>query len=785
MKTERILISPISEVRGESPDFNLRETFLKYLYHWPLFLVGVLLALILAFLYVRYSVPVYEVKAKLLIKDEKQGGDQSADDIRRMDLFKSSRIVENEIEVLRSKTLMQKVVNKLQLWTSYEKVGQVHNLDYYDRKPFRFSLINASAGIPEGSFEVIVKDNENFTLIDKEGEERTCKFGAAVSNGMGTWRLDTTANLQNCIGEKIRLSFRDPEEAAESYTSKITTEKVNKEASVITVAIEDKVLNRGKDVMSSLIDAYNEAAANEKRQLAEKALQFIDERLSSLSGELTGVEKDFEGFRSSRGITDVSSEANLYLENVKSNDIQLNDVNVKLNIITDIERFVNSGKANAAPATLGLSDPGLISNINRLMELQLQKDKLLATTPEGNPMFEPINNQISTARAAIRDNIQSMKSSLLSAKRQLNSNNSRFESSIKDIPGQERKYVSIKRQQSVKENLFIYLLQKKEEASLSYAQTLTSSRVVDYSYEKNEKKKLSFAVAFFLGLIVPAGLVYGRGLINNRVTSSHELEETAVPLLGEIAYADTQDVVVVKDTERSLISEQFRALRTNLLYLHGDRERGRVTLLTSSIPSEGKSFVSLNVGTALASSGRKTVILELDFRKPKIAEYLNIGEGKGLSEYLSGDAGRDEIISPLPNEPDLYIMKTGALPLNPTKLLDQKRMDELIAWLRTEFDDIIIDTPPVYLVIDAMILARLADVTLYIVRQDVTLKEHLNYIKQIGKQAKFKKLNLIFNAVRMDGKYGYGYSQNYGYYTSASASGKGYNGALKKLINRL
>lgn len=786
MNEDRILISPISEIKGGNADFNFRETLSRYLFHWPLFLLVMLVALGMAFLYVRYSEPLYDIRAKLLIKDDRKEQPQAGNDLKRMDVFGSSKIIENEVEILRSRKLIQRVVNELQLWTRYEKVGRVHNQDYYDKTPVKFTLLEPAGNPVKESFDVIIKSPETFMLIGKDGATKEFSYSDRLRNKLGLWRLDTTAAVKDCIGYVIRVTIQDPELVADQYVGRLKTEKVNKEASVIEISIEDQVLLRGKEVLNRLVTAYNDATAEEKRKIAEKALHFIDERLAALSGELNNVEKDFEGFRSSRGITDVSSEAKLYLENVRSNDIQMNDVDVKLKVISDIERFVNTNKAgSSAPATLGISDPVLISNINRVMDLQMQKDKLLATVPEGNPMFDPLNKQINTAKAAIRGNIASLKSSLQSAKHQLNSNNSRFESSIRNIPGQEREFVSIKRQQSVKENLYIYLLQKREEAALSYAQTLTASETVDYAYDQNEKKKLTFTIAFLLGLIIPAGVVYGRGLINNSVTTSRELEETSVPVLSELMFMDTEDVVVVKESERSILAEQFRAMRTNLLFLHERKESGRVTLVTSSIPAEGKSFVAVNLGTALASSGRKTIILELDFRKPKISAYLGLKEDKGLSEYLTGKASRSEVIQRAGVDPDLYIMATGALPANPTKLLDQKRMDELIAWLRTEYDDIIIDTPPVYLVTDAMILARLSDVSLYVVRQGVTLKEHLQYIKQLNKQAKFRKLNLVFNGIQMDGKYGYGYSYDYGYYVKPSGNRKNkYRTAVRNIISR-
>ncbi|RZL05517.1 MAG: polysaccharide biosynthesis tyrosine autokinase, partial [Pedobacter sp.] len=416
---------------------------------------------------------------------------------------------------------------------------------------------------------------------------------------------------------------------------------------------------------------------------------------------------------------------------------------------------------NSAPSTMGISDPSLAALINKLSELQLQRERLISTTPEGHPMFATLDNQIATTKSSIRENVRSIRNSLQSTQGQLQSNNNRFMASIKELPSDERQLVSIKRQQSIKENLYVYLLQKREEAALGSSSSMAFSKTVDEAFVDGTERPLAYTFALLAGLLIPAGWVFGRRLLNNRVTSIKDIELiTSVPVSTELFYEDSDSPIVIQPKSGYVVGEQFRSLRTDLQYLHNKKDRGRVTLITSSIASEGKSFVTSNLGVTLAASGRKTIILELDMRKPKISQNFSLEQQKGLSDYLQGNAAKHEIIQPSEIHAGLSIIPTGALPDNPSELLEQVELDQLINWLRTEYDDILIDTPPIYLVTDALILSRLTDAALYLVRQNHTYKVHLEFIEQLRKDGKMPKMKIVFNGVQMKGEHRYGY----GYY---------------------
>lgn len=784
MNSENTPLTRFIEKDEENGSGNFGETISKYLYYWPLFLVCIISSLAVAYVYLHYAKPEYIVKAKLLIKAEKSNPSSESSLNEIIKPYQTGKSVEDEIEILKSRSVIQQVVKNLELWTNYEEKGKIVSEDLYGQSPVKFVLVRKGQDFESRNFLITIINDDIFSLKDEEGNVREFRFSDQLKNKFGSWKLQKTPNFENYVGKVISVRIKDPEIATDQLLGRIQAAEVNKNASVVELSIQENVLKRGKDILNQLIVQYNLASEKEKERVAGTALKFIDERLASLTGELNAVEKDVEGFRSSRGLTDISSESKVYLDNVRVNDAHLNEVDVQLNVIRGIERYVNSpDNANtSAPSTIGIDDPALTSWVSKLIDLQLQYQQLMGTLPERNPAFEPIRQQIASTKNAIKQNINNIKGSLVSTRRQLESFNSGFQGSIRSLPSDERQLVSIKRQQSIKENLYLYLLQKREEAALSHASTLAFSQTVDSAYLDTYKKPLTYSLALFIGILLPASILFGRQLLNNKIVSTEQIERTGVPVTAELVYEYSKSPIVVHNKSRFAIGEQFRSLRTNLLYLHDKKKSGRVTLITSSIAGEGKSFVASNLGVALAASGRKTVILELDLRKPKIATNFNVGTGPGLSDFLDGHASIDQITRSSALHPNLSIIGTGTLPENPSELLEQIEIDELIEWLRSEYDDIILDTPPIFLVTDAMIISRVADASLYVVRQNFSYRKHLGFVKKIFKEHKLPRMQIVFNAIQKRGEYKYGYE----YYTAMNTQKKhSLHSLVREVSNRL
>lgn len=760
MNLDNIPYSDFEEYKVAKP-VDLRERINQMLYHWPLFILSIGICLALAFVYLKFSSPVYSVKAKLLIKD----GANTENTLSERDLFKGVKMIENEIEILKSKTLMEQVVRDLQLWINYEVVGDFRMENLYGGTPVIFTLVAPAQALSGQVIEFKIIDEHSF-LLKQPNSEAKVSFSSQFKNQYGIWKLNPTNDLKNYIGRTIRISLNDPVAVTHNYLGAVNAVISREQSTVVDLSIRDQVLARAEDVIDRLIVVYNNAAITDKNKVAESTLRFIEDRLASITGELVAVEKDVEGYKSSRGLTDISSKSQIYLDNVQNNDAKINEVQMQMQVVNEIERYIKSSdNSDLAPATVGITDPVLLGLIDKLMNLESQKDKMLATIPEGNPVFQPINRQINSTKKAIDENIKGIKSALRVTQNQLNNFNSSFKASIREIPGQEREYISIKRQQSIKEDLYIYLLQKREEAAVSYASTISQNRIVDSAYsvgQESVSKPNTYALALILGLILPASFIYVRNFLNNRVLSKKEIQSSiSVPILAELSYQASNGGLVIQNTPGKLIAEQFRSLRTNLIYAHGKKEGGRITLLTSGMPGDGKSFVTSNLGLTLAKAGRKTVILELDFRKPTILKSFNLESTKGLSDYLIGQAEKEEIVQNYAACPNLYIIGTGEVPPNPSELLEQPEMEELMDWLRWNFDEILIDTPPILLVTDAMIVARYSDVNLYVIRQGYTHKSQLESVNQLWKEHKLEKLNIVFNGVNnksVNYKYGY-YSQ--------------------------
>lgn len=769
MNNEQFILTPYTEVESEKKD--LREILNQYLYHWPLFVLSILIALGLAFLYIENKKPIYHVKAKLSIKDEKQSSSDKTAILQELNLSTAPKLVESEVEILKSRPIISRIVKDLKLWVTYrERINYTYN-DLYVATPVKFILLNPSKKLKEQNIEITIKSKDDYLINKSDGEVVRASFKDIITSDFGKWKLTPTSTLNGYIGKTISIYFENPESTISEYQSRISAD-LNKTAPIIEIKIDEEVPERGVDVLNNLIAVYKNFNVADKNKETQNTLKFIDARLALLTGELTEVEKDVEGYKSSIGLTDISSQSRVYLENAQTNDGKMNEVNVQLNVIEAIEAYVNSpNNAGNVPATIGITDPGLVNLVEQLTKLQIQRDKLLSITPENNPIFAPLNRQIGSTKVAIKESIRNIKSSLFVTRKQLQRFNSNVESSIKNIPGQERKYVSIKRQQSIKESLYIYLLQKREEVALSYASILTDARTVEGAYyeEPLSRKEYPLTIALILGLLIPAGLISGRQALRNRVLTRKEIEKAVgCPIICELVQENSGAPLVVLNRNANAIGEQFRALRTNLLHLYKKQERGKVMLFTSSIAGEGKSYIASNISASLAISGKKTIILELDLRKPKITKVFNLQASRpGLSELLSGKASKEDVIQSSGIHPNLFVMSSGSIPDNPTELLESERMELLINELRLEFDNVLIDSPPLRLVADAMILAKMTDVTLYVIRQGHTGKSDLKFIRQVHEEQKLPNINLIFNGIQ-SGRYGYGYNYDYSYYDAKS-----------------
>lgn len=779
---------------AEEQDFSLSEYVRRYVRYWYLFPIFIALALTAAFFYLQVTQPIYSTRTSILIKDENKGLSGAQGDIlsELSSQFGGNKLVENELEIIKSQALMEQTIKELNLDVSYTSKDGLRTVNLYKTSP-----VNVKAEVinPFGYREpmtIHIVDSTHFRFND---EDKVFTFNQRFNNAWGAFIVTKGAESEY---DEVKVHFTEIKNLAENMLQRLSVEQPNVKSTVLELTFQDSDVQRSKDVLNKLLDVYVQSSLSDKNSEASNTLKFIENRLGLITGELGDVEKDVESYKTNQGITDISAESQLFLENIKENDSKLNEVNTKISILESVDNYIqNAGEGAVAPATYMIDDPVLVSLLTKFNDLELQRERYARTTSPNNPLLQTINTQLAGTRQSIRENVQNLKRGMAVTKRNLEGINTRFSAGLRSIPKKEREFVGIKRQQSIKEELYLYLLQKREETALAYASTVTDSRLIDapiatYSPIKPKKALIWFGAAA-AGFAIPLLLINLLFLLNNTVQRREEIEKvTHTSILGEIGQMKGNvsgipgEESIIKMTSRSAVAEQFRALRTNLQYL-GDGNC-RVIMLTSSIGGEGKSFVSINLAASLAYSDKRVLLIGLDLRKPTLHDRLGVPNKFGASNCLIGQGNYEDFIQSTGVHPKFDVLTSGPIPPNPSELLSNGRLPILIEELREKYDYILIDSPPYGLVTDSALIAEHVDATLYIVRFNYTILDHLKRIGELQRVRRFNNLSVIFNGVNYGAGYGYGYGYGgygYGYYAEETDKGvQNVTDRLKKLVKR-
>ncbi|MGZ8549556.1 MAG: GumC family protein, partial [Chitinophagaceae bacterium] len=739
-----------SETTQNSEQNILSQVWSRYFPYWPLFVALVVVCGAAAWIYLKMKAPLYEATASILIKDEKKGSDDSKM-IESLNLISTKKIVENEIEVLKSRSLMGEVVENLGLYAPVFKDGKWIDHSAYSLTPVKID----------------VKDPEHLQEAKKLYFNWHAKDSLVVINGhrypAGQWvatpygELKFTPTGHSYTGhQKLYFSLLNPKKVTLGLAQslEISTSKLS---SVISISLKDEVPARGEAILNHLIKAYNNAAVRDKNYLASNTLAFVEYRLALVGRGLDSIERRLEEYKSRKGAVDISSQGQLFLQNVSANDQKVGDVNVQLAALDQVEKYVQSkdNRGGIVPSSLGIADPLLSQLLTKLYDAELQFEKLKKTTAENNPMLVSITDQIEKIKPSIQENIQSQRRSLLASKSNLYATNNSYSSLLQTIPKKERDLVEISREQAIQSNIYSFLLQKREEAALSNSSTVADNRVVDAAESTlvpvSPNKKMIYLVAFVMALGLGIAVVSGKEILSRNILYRSEIEAmTTFPVIGEISYQKAKDPVVMVDGSNSFIAQQFRKLRASLPFMGIGAKRKKI-LVTSSIAGEGKSFTVANLGLSLALTGKKVVVVELDLTNPTLSSKLGIGEEKGVSGYLNGELEPEEIIKRTEVNSNLFIISAGTLPHNPSELILSERLPELLSYLEKLFDYILIDTAPVAALADAYAIAPYCDATLYIVRHAHTPKVIVQRLEASNKVNALKNVAIIFNGVRSRG----------------------------------
>jgi len=757
----------------ETEEVSLGDLLYKFIPYWPYFILLLFLTMTGAWIYLRYKMPVYQSTATLLIKDDKNATPAS-ELASAFDMFGAKKNVENEVEVLESKTLMNEVVENLHLYAPVFVAGRVINQSAYVLSPVVVEAKYPDSLRPLKKIAFTFDNRAGIVLI----HDTTYPLNQWEATSYGILRFLPNRYYHpsnNPAKEKGNYYFSliPVKLAANQVLSNVTISPSSKESTVIDLSINDEVPKRGEDILNELLNVYKEASILDKNQLAANTLKFVNERLAIVSNDLDSVENVLQNFKAKNKITDISAQGQIYLQTVASNDQQISDINVQLAMLDQVEKYVQGkgelgGIAPADIGTTGAADPVLTGLLQKLSDLELQYTQTKKIVPENNPAIVALVDGINRLRPQVLDHIESQRKNLLAGKDKLTATSNSYGSMLSTIPEKEKELLNITRQQEIKNNIYTFLLQKKEETALSFASAVADSRVLDHAETTNNpvspKKKLIYLAAFLGAIVLGIAIIYIKDLLTRTVQQRDDIEKyTDIPFLGEVNYDRSKTPFVISEGKRSFIAEQFRQLRTSLGYMGIDEAHKRI-LLTSSISGEGKSFIAINLGISLALMGKKVALLELDLRKPKVSEQFKISRQEGLSTYLIGKMAAGEIIKATSVD-NLFLIPAGPIPPNPSELISNGRLAELLTYLEKTFDYIIIDTAPVNPVTDAYIISPLANVTLFVIRHDYTPKIFLQKLEQQHKISSLKNPAIVYNGIRGKGvnKYGYGDAYGYGY----------------------
>lgn len=743
------------------------QIFSKYLAYWPLFILAFAMAIGAAYLYLRYTIPLYQATATLIIKDEKKGNEDSKV-MEQLNMMSTKKIIENEVEVLKSRTLMDDVVKKLHLYAPVYRDGKIKPIPSYTTNPVTIEAANPDDLKPVGKVYVRLDNSKNDIYLNNK---LTGKLNEWLNTPYGRLKFEKNSRYQpdNDIDRPFYFSLRQTKDVTKQILGGLKVTAASKMSSIIELTYRDAVPERAEDILNELIKTYNKAGIEEKNSLAKSTLNFVEERLNAVAHDLDSIEKNVQQYKAASGATDISSQSQLYLQKVGELDNQVNQIDMQLGVINQVEKFVAT-KGGALPSTVGMSDPALNQMIGDLSASQLEYDRLKTTVAENNPMLIAVSDKISKLKPAIMSNIESQKNNLTSSRGNLYASSGKYNSMISNIPQKERQIVEMSRDQNIKNGIYSFLLQKREESELSYASTLSDSRVVNSAQSSRGPVSPNKMLIYLAALAVAGGacivFISAREAFSRKVLYRKDLEAlTDVTILGEVAYNKSNDSILIEAGKRSFIAEEFRKMRVSLHFL-GINATNRKILVTSSIPGEGKSFVAANLAISQALTGKKVVLVDMDLHKPSLGKLFDKQDERGVSDFLVGEVETEDIISRVPAYENLFFVPAGTLQANPSELLVNGKIEGFIEHLKGIFDVVIIDTAPVILVTDAFILTDYCDATLYVVRHKYTPKMIVKRIDENMRINPLKNPALIFNGVRVRGffknNYGYGYDYVYG-----------------------
>jgi capsular exopolysaccharide synthesis family protein len=756
-------------------EINLKEELRKYLSFWPWFVLGITLAIVTSFLYLRYTPLTYETSAKVRILDEKEGLELPS----ASTLFSQSKInLENEIEGIKSYQILEKVSSQLDLYANFHAVGHIKSSRLVEF-PFEFKLnIDVDTIYSKSTYYFDFKE-ENLEIYSVNDD---CIYTFKEYNTTDLEHdlpFDIEANeyaFSSDVNGSFRLELTPASKSVNRLKRKLSISTVGKKSEIISIGLQSENRDYAKNIINTLIEVYNQDGVDDKRLVHKRTIDFINERFITLGYELDSIEMDKQSFKLENNLVDIKTDATISLESRSKSDEELFEIKNQI-LLADLllESSSSGNELNLLPSNIGLNSANINSLISSYNNNILTFKKLIKSGGINNPNVKNLNTTIQDVRNNINESVATYSAQLNQTKIQLEMKNKKFNRQVSSIPEKEKILRSIDRSQEIQESLYLFLLQKREEAEVSYAVTEPSLKVVEYALSSEQpispKKPIILLGTILLGLLIPFGIIYIRFLLDTKVHHKKDLE-AAIPnssILGEMPeIKDDEEKLFSNPNERSVLAEASRILSSNTNYLLGaqKKEEGSVLLCTSTIKGEGKTFVALNLSLALASLNKKVLLIGADLRNPQIHNYVNVEKRvDGLSNYLYDDSfdWKSALLKPFKEHPTHAVLLGGNLPPNPVQLLTNGRLDSLLNEAKKNYDYIIMDCAPTLLVTDTLLISHLADTTVYLTRANHTEKELLEYPKQLIQDKKLKNVGFVINGLGAGNSYGYGYKYGYNY----------------------
>ena len=653
---------------------------------------------------------------------------------------------------------------RLQLNVSYYSVGSIKSTELYETRPFTIKLLYLKDSINPEHFDIkFSKDGLSYS-VKSNSLNSTFNLKDTVKTKNISFIL-VPNDTKNHAGQHYQIAISTRDATTEKYLKALTFNINDKQASVIQITLTGTVPKKGEDILNKLYEVYTRMNEEDQDKIADSTINFIDNRLSIVQAELSGVEKNIEQFKIANNLsTDVSDQSKMVLDDASDIQKQITAQDVQISVEQSIEDYLKEGE-KIVPNAGVIQDPTYIATVQEYNTLVLERDRQLQTAKPDNPLIQSLNSQIEGLKTNLLISLGNIKRQMQVSRDQLQRKSDQILGEIKTAPTIERAFLDISRQQDVKQQLYLFLLQKREATAISKSGTLSNSRLIEPGKSDMEpffpKIPLFYLIALGAGILLPAGGIYLKNILNNTITNIQDISnETRIPVIGEIGHNASGKTVVTEQNSRTALAEQFRALRTNFQFLLKGKEQ-QIIMITSSTSGEGKSFLTINLGAALAIANKKTVLVELDLRKPKISKELGLSHEKGFTDYLISKISKEEIIKSTPIHPNLFLISSGTIPPNPAELLLSDNVDDLFSWLKTKFDFILVDTPPAGAVIDPVLIGKHVNASIYVVRQGFTLKQHLKIANDL--KQKLPNLSIILNDVNLSRNYRYGYKYGYGY----------------------